>query len=344
VSGILQPGDKLPDGTTIAQTLGISKTTVMKAMDILVEKGLVERRRKAGSFVAENLPVKMPSIGFFYLHESASRMSKIAEFMQRSCDTRNYDLKVISFDPDFYDTTDLLAEVKRRSLSGAVMVPLPGESCLKGLRRLEEAGFPLVQFGNSMFEGKLKAPLITGNEAKRCANAIEYLRGKGHRRIGLISCQKGSNTDIEYLTYYARERELEFEPRWLACIPFTGPAEYWPEANLAQMCDAYLAQNTDITAVMVSHPSVCRDVLLKAQAHGRRVPGELSVLSLADHATGLSSVSPAITAMWLSEKAFGECAFDTLFEIITHGFPDAPSMILLDHGIVERASVASIQA
>ncbi len=51
-SGVLAPGARLPVEHEMQVTFGCSRMTVHKALTALVQAGLVERRKKAGSFVA----------------------------------------------------------------------------------------------------------------------------------------------------------------------------------------------------------------------------------------------------------------------------------------------------
>ena len=50
-SGVYSPGKAIPSETTIAKQYGIGRPTVRQAMDILVRKGLLERKRGSGTFV-----------------------------------------------------------------------------------------------------------------------------------------------------------------------------------------------------------------------------------------------------------------------------------------------------
>lgn len=51
-SGALKPGDRLPTEAELMQAYGCSRMTAYKALSQLQAAGLIERRRKAGSFVA----------------------------------------------------------------------------------------------------------------------------------------------------------------------------------------------------------------------------------------------------------------------------------------------------
>lgn len=51
-SGELRPGDRIPFEHELVATYGCARATVSKALGALARTGLIERRRKAGSFVA----------------------------------------------------------------------------------------------------------------------------------------------------------------------------------------------------------------------------------------------------------------------------------------------------
>ena len=51
-SGEWRPGDRIPFEHELVATYGCSRATVSKALGALAKAGLIERRRKAGSFVA----------------------------------------------------------------------------------------------------------------------------------------------------------------------------------------------------------------------------------------------------------------------------------------------------
>ena len=52
-SGAYPPESRIPAETSLARTYGIGRPTVRQAVDLLVRKGLVKRRRGSGTFVTE---------------------------------------------------------------------------------------------------------------------------------------------------------------------------------------------------------------------------------------------------------------------------------------------------
>lgn len=51
--GVYSPGQAIPSETTLARTFGLGRPTVRQATDLLVQKGLIQRKRGSGTFVKE---------------------------------------------------------------------------------------------------------------------------------------------------------------------------------------------------------------------------------------------------------------------------------------------------
>ncbi len=59
LSGILTPGDRLPATRTLATEIGVSRTTVIDAIDRLISEGLLEARVGAGTYVSDALKARI---------------------------------------------------------------------------------------------------------------------------------------------------------------------------------------------------------------------------------------------------------------------------------------------
>lgn len=62
LGGVLTPGTRLPSSRALADDAGVSRTTVVLAMEQLTAEGYLAARRGAGTFVADDLPDDLPSV------------------------------------------------------------------------------------------------------------------------------------------------------------------------------------------------------------------------------------------------------------------------------------------
>ena len=74
--GRIAPGAQLPPERDIASLTGVSRVTVRKAMGVLAERGAIEQRQGAGSFVLGTNPAPR-------LDQSLSSLSSFTEYMER---------------------------------------------------------------------------------------------------------------------------------------------------------------------------------------------------------------------------------------------------------------------
>jgi len=73
-SGLWKPGERLPSEVTIADALPVSLGTIQRALQILVEHGVVTRRHGQGSFVA-GLPINANQIrNFCFLDDDGQQL------------------------------------------------------------------------------------------------------------------------------------------------------------------------------------------------------------------------------------------------------------------------------
>jgi len=78
----LQPGDKLPAERDLALQLGVSRTAVREAIRALEEKGLVEVRQGAGTFVRSPDSESVSESLALYLHTNVARYLQLQDLRE----------------------------------------------------------------------------------------------------------------------------------------------------------------------------------------------------------------------------------------------------------------------
>jgi len=335
--GLIKSGEKLPGDILLSTQLGVSHLTVRKALSRLVEKKTINRIKKAGTFVNPSPRPHNPTVGFFYFKEAETLMTRAAEYMQAFLSPRGYDLKIFGFEQGFYDEVDLCEEIRRGALRAAVFVLVDDEGCRRAIGQLEKSGFPHARFGNRCFVEELRSPISTGNDPQAIRDAVNLLWARGHRNIGLISSWAKSDTEDGYrrlmdkIGVFRSSRRMSLE--------FSGPLSEWRKLPGSHIARGFLEANPDMTGLIVECAPMVVDIYRQAELMGRKIPDDLSVISLRDWG-GLEMLDPPATAFTVPVRAMAENAAAGALDVLEKGFPKKGLIIYNDYPLVERESVA----
>jgi len=325
-SGCFDPAGRIPGDQELSALLRVNHRTVRHALAGLTAQGLIERRRRAGTFVTARAGRKRQSVGLFYYRGAEAWMARSIVFMQGRLDACGYDVKIIVSDLASHGRRDFLREARDRELVAAVIIPDGVPECLANLRRLEGAGFPYVRWGNQYFRGDLRAPLVCRDDGQTVAMALDYLRQRGHRQIGFVG-----PTQFTVAEEYRRccRETGRFEDRWLL-DPSMGVVSLDLRPILTESIGRqYLEANPDLTAVISYYLSDTSGLLAGAEALGRTVPDQLAILSL-DGQTQFDEATPILRPFTVPFHTMGETVAELLVRLIGAGLPGEEEVIELE--------------
>lgn len=83
-NGDIKPDAPLPSEREIAERLGVSRTTVRKAIDTLAAEGLLEQRRGSGNYVARRLEQKLKGLRSFSEDMRARGMTPTSVLIEKT--------------------------------------------------------------------------------------------------------------------------------------------------------------------------------------------------------------------------------------------------------------------
>lgn len=337
-NGSMRPGDPLPHETEWSERLGINRTTLRIALGRLAEDGLIIRRKRAGSFVADPID-RINNIGYFYLREASVALVESLHHIQERLEAHGYDLKVVAFPYDYYEDVDLLDEMRRRDLSGAILTTMSSPSCLNDLRLLEKKNFPYVRLGNKFFIGQLRAPLISGDNQQGLRDALDYLLRLGHRNIGYISHESYLESHQTYRTRC--ERTTGCKPRWLRTFVYEDTEAGWSRFDPYPPMRDYLERNPELTAIMLDSCRFWEPVVRIANELGRRVPETMSLISLGGRPLVNGGSFLDVTHMQIPRVKQAELAVDHLLDVIENGLPPREKVTLVPFKLIEGGTAAA---
>jgi LacI family transcriptional regulator len=163
---------------------------------------------------------------------------------------------------------------------------------------------------------------------------VTHLIGHGHRRIAYISPEPQADPNFSQRRdgYLRALREHGLDPSF---GPMVGDAA-------AGATTALLRRHPDVTALFVCNDGFAITALRTAQALGRCVPDDLSIVGFDDIELA-AQVAPALTTMAVDKVTMGRLAVQTLAYRLA--WPEAAKMLtVLRPELIERESVAPAPA
>lgn len=282
VQGRLPAGGRVSGRIELQKQFGVSYLTVQRAFDRLRDDGFVVARGRGGTFVSEHLPnlcryaVVFPSergpgwVNFWTV---------IAEVAGKLSGPPALDLPVyegVGAWPDSPGFVKLLNDVQNRRVAGIFFASSP--FCLVHTPLMRMANLPRVAVG---FMGDRDLPAVIRLAPDFLRKAVDFLVGKGRRRLALISGMGDSAKRTGEFRSLLSRHGLVCRPPWVQGVAIDQRgwgghvAALLLQGRPADRPDGLIIDDDNLTA------AVCEGVL----ASGVPVPEGLEIVSHANFPT-----------------------------------------------------------
>jgi DNA-binding LacI/PurR family transcriptional regulator len=188
----------------------------------------------------------------------------------------------------------------------------PAAQRRRWIGELAGSGGPFVLVEERAASGGRSA-CVRADNRQGAIRAVDYLRSKGHQRIGFLTAARDWPAFDERLAGF-QEALRTFK---------LGPVRKWAAAGerveLAQaVVEPMLRREGTPTALVCANDVLALGALQAAKALGRRVPDDLAILGFDDHDFA-RYVAPALTSVALPGYDMGRRAADLIVGAIRHG-------------------------
>jgi LacI family transcriptional regulator len=225
---------------------------------------------------------------------------------------------------------ELLSRLSRRQADGVMMgpyTPIAGEF----EAFLRDLDIPIVLIDRDQ---PAWADAVMADHAQGMRSAVGHLLDLGHRRVALITGERG--------LYPARERirgyQEAFAARGLAPDPSLIQAgSFLPNAGF-RISSAMLGQRDPPTAVISGGIDMLSGVLRAVRGRGLRIPEDVSVVA-SGHSELAELVTPPIAVIGWDQAEVGRIAAGMLLERIRNDDVPEARRVLVPNEFIARASV-----
>lgn len=289
LAGSWPVGSKLPTEHELAGRTGLSLTTVRRAFDELVQRGLVVRRQGAGSFAAAN-------------SEPKSRTgTNIGVLIP---DTQQYYPRVLQ------GIEDTLAPARvGLQLATSGYEPAQENAAVEQLMRLPVPVVFLERSLDDLGPGD-RTEHVCSDHQGGAYDAVHHLWLAGHRRIGLLARTRTPTGAAVVAGYRRAVADLGLVP-----VLAQAPMAEWRANRTEPMVT--LLRERDCTAVLTFGDTEALLLQRAVLACGMAVPGDLAMVSYDDESADTAVVP--LTAVAPAKHRLGVMAAQLLLRRLTEG-------------------------
>ncbi len=321
VSGGHQPGHMIASEHELARRENVSRVTVRRASELLINEGLLERRPGKGLFIRALTTTATRTL---LVQVVAGNLAwepclQAARGVQAAARAVGAQVQLHDAHGNEDDDLEVIRRLPDGPAHGAVIVALHSAAFVETLYSLKIRGFPFVLVDQRLRDLEVPSVLADNQAGGRQVGA--HLLALGHRRIGFIGDLEADTVQMRLagLRDAVGDAGLPFDRNLVVDVRPNDRLGDWTMQVLPQ-ARQLLAQKDRPTAIFASCDAIARMVYAAAMAEGLHVPNDLSIVGFDDDPLA-ALLTPALTTVRQPFGAMGQAAFALLHEQITT--PDA---------------------
>jgi LacI family transcriptional regulator len=340
-SGQLKPGQKISMIAEVAGEWNVSRATVQQAFQVLAAKGLLVRRPRAGTFLAEQ-PQKATNgtghgVSVIVPDIQLPEFAALARGVEDAAHEQGLSVVVCSTDHDSQRYEQALARQIEAGVFGILMVPPLGYALpMELLLRLHGSGIPVVTCFRSLYE-MTGWPMIR-TDGYHCMHLLaSHLAGIGRKRIAF--CGFGPNpmsnsreTQMGHYGFLMGLLEHGIVPNpherlLLPQSPMDDAESIRSKVEQRQRIAAWLGKHPHFDAVCCTHDQEALMVLDVLKKLGRRVPDDVAVTGTGNLARFLGIGPHELTTVDANMAEFGRQFYRMVLEMRGGGLGAVPPAV-----------------
>lgn len=352
-SGKFRPNDMIWSENEIAAEFEVSRSTVRKTLDRLVERGVLYRIPGKGTFVADWANAEPNARGIerptaLVLPANKSEwFSRIVIAAERFVQKNTASLVVVCTEHSPKLEASKIKELLDSGIRDFIIMPISTNSKESGL--WDVLNDPQV---NAVLIDRYVPDLlggvwaVVGNDRETAQNITMHLLEHGYRRIGFVSCSRlgTESTILERLEGYRdamKQAGIHIEPNWIRIGEYER-ANVEDEVDFQQFTDQqiwqYLNDNRDLEAVVAANDIFALSVYNIAKQIGIAIPDDLAVVGFSNFSSGQYVVPGLTTVEQYPEKLVSKAVKILFSEEMRTPDGDNERLIRVSQDIIVRGS------
>ncbi|MFC0469813.1 GntR family transcriptional regulator [Halalkalibacter kiskunsagensis] len=285
-------GDRIPSEKELIDYYKVSRITTKRALDQLVNDGMIERIPGKGSFVInkENEGVLQAEsskgylIGFVFPDFDESHVADLFKALNEATSQCASSLVVKQTFGDVSLEKEAIASLLQLGVDGMMILPVSGEYFNEEVLKLTINKFPHVLI-DRYFKGIHTTSICTDN-INAAKEAVNYLFDLRHQQIAILSPPFKDISAIEdrvdgFIQAYAERGVMVNKDIWLTDLTSELPTNKRNDELIdrdIQLIKGHLQTHPNITAIFAVHYNIAVLARIAALELGLTVPRDLSII------------------------------------------------------------------
>ncbi|HPP30517.1 MAG TPA: GntR family transcriptional regulator [bacterium] len=337
-SGKLKTGDKIPPEEILSKQLNVNRGTVAKAINRLVNEGVLYRKRGKGTFITPYKMKKTKTLAVVLYHIDNPFYSKIVKGIEKTASEKGYHLILCNSLGDEEKEQQYVERlIDEGKVDGFLLCPKNLNLTSPIFEILEERNIPVVVFPQaSRKENRHNISYVISDDNKGACNAVRYLIRLGHRKIGFVADKdwKSEISGINRWNGYKKameENKIEVNPEYIIEASGVEIEDGW---NLAA---EKLETIKKFTALFCTGDMLAIGILKKLKEEGIKVPEEISIVGF-DNIDMAGYPDIQLTTVEQPTYLIGQKATEILIEHIEGRIKDTVHILLPTKLIIRKTT------
>lgn len=332
-SGKYISGQVLPSERELGESTGLSRTTIRRALQILVDQGILHRVQGSGTFVRKSL-METPApqmLGLIVPSMNNPYYGELAYAIEREAISRGYQLVVGQFRYSSNGEANyLLRYAENDSVKGVLVVPDPDEPPIDSYNYLAQQGKPFIFV--SRLIGGISSDSVVPDRINGAYELVKHLIGLGHRHIAYI---RGVPPvfDSQKLGYERALQDAGVPINEDLMISLNCPGDEAGEKGV----DILFQRHVPFTAIFARNDNTAIGVLRKLRQLGLRVPEDISITGF-DNTEISAQLQPPLTTVDTAIQEVGRLALMLLLDRVEGRYAGSQRQLTIRSHLLIRSS------